>query len=247
MGMSLQRDRPLHPQLADLLRAEIRGKQPGDKLPSERELSEKYKVSAVTARLAIVQLRSEGLVTSRMGSGVFVAEKGPPRRLSDDTLRGEAYRKAIERLGLQSKLATTITREPASEEVAEALDVEVGAEVLIHAQVVGTEGGPPLLLADNHFPLWVVEAVPQLEDESTVGIPKWLSDTFGPLYGEDVIDSRMPTEEERERLEIPEGVPVTIIQGVNRDSQHRPLHYIRKITPSGSMLYSYRFGAIPES
>jgi GntR family transcriptional regulator len=246
--MSLQRS-PLHEQIADFLRTEIReGRyKPGDRLPSERELSERFKVSKVTARWAIVQLRSEGLVTSRMGSGVFVAKKGPPRRLSDDTLRGEVYRKAIERLGLQSELTTTITREPANEEVAEALDVEVGAEVLIHAQVVGTEGGPPLVLANNHFPLWVVEAVPQLEDESTVGIPKWLGDEYGPLWGEDVIDSRMPTEQERERLQIPEGVPVTVIQGVNRDAQHRPLHYIVKITPSGSMLYSYRFGVVPES
>jgi GntR family transcriptional regulator len=228
--MSLQRS-PLHEQIADFLRTEIReGRyKPGDRLPSERELSERFKVSKVTARWAIVQLRSEGLVTSRMGSGVFVAKKGPPRRLSDDTLRGEVYRKAIERLGLQSELTTTITREPANEEVAEALDVEVGAEVLIHAQVVGTEGGPPL------------------DDESTVGIPKWLGDEYGPLWGEDVIDSRMPTEQERERLQIPEGVPVTVIQGVNRDAQHRPLHYIVKITPSGSMLYSYRFGVVPES
>jgi hypothetical protein len=38
-----------------------------------------------------------------------------------------------------------------------------------------------------------------------------------------------------------------VIQGVNRDAQHRPLHYIVKITPSGSMLYSYRFGVVPES
>jgi hypothetical protein len=56
----------------------------------------------------------------------------------------------------------------------------------------------------------------------------------------------MPTPEEREQLEIPEATPVTIIQGVNRDAQHRPLHYIVKVTPSGRMLYGYRFGIVPE-
>ncbi len=74
-----------------------------------------------------------------------------------------------------------------------------------------------------------------------------LGQAFGPLYGEDVIDSRMPTPEERERLEIPEAAPVTEIKGVNRDSQHRPLHYIVKVTPSGRFLYGYRFGIVPES
>jgi GntR family transcriptional regulator len=249
MGMSLQRGRPLYEQMADALRAEIReGRyRPGDKLPSERELSERFGVSKVTARQAIVQLRAEGLVRSRVGSGVFVAEKGPPRRLSDDILRGEAFYKAMERQGLQPDVATTITREPATEEVAEALDVSEGAEVLVHVRLTRAEGGLPLFLATNYFPAWVAEAVPQLAEESTVGLPKWLGQTYGPLYGEDLIDSRMPTPEERERLEIPENTPVTVVKGVNRDSEHRPLHYIIKVTVSGRWLYGYRFGIVPEN
>jgi GntR family transcriptional regulator len=248
MGM-VQRGQPLFEQVADALRADIRrGRyQPGDKLPSERELSETFEVSKVTARQAIVQLRAEGLVTSRAGSGVFVAVPGPPRRLSDDILRGEAFYRAVGRLGLAPNVTTTIAREPATEEVAEALGIELGAEVLVHTRLVRVEGEPPLFLADNYFPAWVVEAVPELANPSTSGLPKWLGATFGPLYGEDMIDSRMPTPEEQERLEIPEATPVTIIQGINRDAQHRPLHYIVKVTPSGRMLYGYRFGIVPES
>jgi len=201
----------------------------------------------MTVRAAIVQLRGEGLVTSRVGYAVLVAEPGPPRRLSDDILRGEAFYRAVGRLGLEPDVVTTITRESATEEVAEALDVELGAEVLVHTRLVRTQGGPPLFLAANFFPASVVEAVPQLAEERTSGLPKWLGQAFGPLYGEDVIDSRMPTPEEREQLEIPEATPVTIIKGVNRDAQHRALHYIVKVTPSGRMLYGYRFGVVPES
>jgi GntR family transcriptional regulator len=248
MGM-VQRGRPLYEQVADALREEIRAGryQPGDKLPSERELTERFEVSKMTVRAAIVQLRGEGLVTSRVGYAVLVAEPGPPRRLSDDILRGEAFYRAVGRLGLEPDVSTTITREPATEEAAEALDVEIGAEVLVHTRLVRAEGGPPLFLAANYFPSWVVEAVPELASPSTSGLPKWLSQAYGPLYGEDLIDARMPTPEERERLEIPEGVPVTVIQGLNRDAQHRPLHYIVKVTPAGRFLYGYRFGVVPES
>jgi GntR family transcriptional regulator len=248
MGM-VQRARPLYEQVADALRTEIRDGRylPGSKLPSERELSERFEVSKVTARQAIVQLRAEGLITSRAGAGVFVAEPGPPRRLSDDTLRGEAFYRAIGRLGLRPDVDTTITHEPATEEVAEALDVDQGAEVLVHARLARVEGEPPLFTAANYFPAWVVEAVPQLASPSTVGLPKWLSQAFGPLYGEDVIDSRMPTSEERERLEIPSDTPVTVIKGTNRDHEHRPLHYIVKVSVSGRILYGYRFGIVPES
>lgn len=246
--MSLQRGRPLYEQMADALRAEIReGRyRPGDRLPSERELSERFGVSKVTARQAIVQLRAEGLVTSRVGYGVLVAQPGPPRRLSDDILRGEAFYRAVGRLGLEPDVATTITREPATEEVAEALGVEVGAEVLVHTRLVRAQGGPPLFSAANFFPSWVAEAVPELASPSASGLPKLLGEAFGPLYGEDLIDARMPTPEERELLEIPQDTPVVVIKGINRDGQHRPLHFIVKVTPAGRMQYGYRFGSVPE-
>jgi GntR family transcriptional regulator len=245
----VQRGRPLYEQIADTLREEIRAGhyRESGKLPSERELTERFEVSKMTVRAAIVQLRSEGLVTSRVGYGVMVAEAGPPRRLSDDILRGEAFYRAVGRLGLEPDVTTTIARELATEEVAEALDIAAGVEVLVHTRLVRAEGGPPLFLALNYFPSWVVEAVPELANERTVGLTKWLGEAFGPLYGEDLIDSRMPTPEEREQLEIPPDTPVTEIKGVNRDAEHRPLHYIVKVTPSGRFLYGYRFGIVPES
>jgi GntR family transcriptional regulator len=247
-GMSLER-RPRFEQIADALRTEIREGlyPPGRKLPSERELSERFEVSKVTARQAIVQLRGEGLVTSRVGYGVFVAASPPLRRLSGDILRGEGLYGAFDRLGLVPNVATTIRREPATEEVAEALGVELGAEVLVHTRLARVEGEPPVFLATNYFPAMVAEAVPELGNESERGLTKWLGDAFGPLYGEDVIDSRMPTPEEQETLEIPEGTPVTVIKGTNRDHEHRPLHYIVKVTPSGRFEYGYRFGIWPES
>jgi GntR family transcriptional regulator len=246
--MSLQRGRPLYEQMADTLRAEIReGRyQPGDRLPSERELSERFEVSKVTSRQAIVALRSEGLVTTRPGYGVIVAQPGPPRRLSDDILRGEALYRAVGRLGLEPEVATTISREPASEEVAEALNVPVGDEVLNHTRLVRARGGPPLFSAANYFPGWVAQAIPELASPSTSGLPRWLSRSYGELYGEDLIDARMPTQEERAQLEIPEDIPVVVIKGINRDAQHRPLHYVVKVTPAGRMQYSYRFGLVPE-
>jgi DNA-binding transcriptional regulator YhcF (GntR family) len=69
--------RPPRRQLADLLRAAIlTGKlRPGEKLPSGPELAERYNVSKVTAQQAVAEVRNEGLVFSRQGSGVFVRER----------------------------------------------------------------------------------------------------------------------------------------------------------------------------
>jgi GntR family transcriptional repressor for pyruvate dehydrogenase complex len=47
---------------------------PGDRLPSERELSDRMGVSRPSLRDAIADLQSRGLLDSRPGAGVFVAE-----------------------------------------------------------------------------------------------------------------------------------------------------------------------------
>lgn len=76
---TLDRDdpRPPYRQMADILRAAIlTGKiRPGEKLPSGPELAEQYDVSKVTAQQAVRELRNEGLVVSRQGSGVYVRER----------------------------------------------------------------------------------------------------------------------------------------------------------------------------
>ncbi|WP_118133310.1 FCD domain-containing protein [Oceanicella sp. SM1341] len=47
---------------------------PGARLPAERELSEQLAVSRPSLRLALAELEERGLVVTRPGSGVFVAE-----------------------------------------------------------------------------------------------------------------------------------------------------------------------------
>ena len=62
---------PYYMQVAGALREEIIGGQfrPGDRLPSEAELRERFRVSTATVRGAFDQLRAEGLVVSRQGAG----------------------------------------------------------------------------------------------------------------------------------------------------------------------------------
>lgn len=66
------------------LRSHIDGPQvePGYKLPPEHVLAEEFAVSRSVLREAVAALRAEGLLVSRRGSGVFVAEERPVRPFS---------------------------------------------------------------------------------------------------------------------------------------------------------------------
>ncbi len=69
--------RPPYVQVANALRAAILTKkfQAGDKLPSRNELAKTYDVAPMTVQNALRELREEGLIVSRQGSGVFVRER----------------------------------------------------------------------------------------------------------------------------------------------------------------------------
>ena len=47
---------------------------PGERLPAERELSERLGVSRPSLRDAVAELQAQGLLTARAGSGIYVAE-----------------------------------------------------------------------------------------------------------------------------------------------------------------------------
>jgi GntR family transcriptional regulator, transcriptional repressor for pyruvate dehydrogenase complex len=77
----------LSDQLAARLGAQIESGalSPGDRLPTERELSLNHGVSRTVVREAVHQLKSRGLLLSRQGSGVFVAPAPLTRALSFDS------------------------------------------------------------------------------------------------------------------------------------------------------------------
>ena len=67
-------------ELAEILRAQITDGMisPGQRLPSERDLSQTYGVATKTARAALMLLRNEGIAASVRGYGVVVREHVEP-------------------------------------------------------------------------------------------------------------------------------------------------------------------------
>jgi DNA-binding transcriptional regulator YhcF (GntR family) len=66
--------RPASQQIANVLRAAIltRRFEPGERLPSQNELADRYGVARETVKSALRALRDERLIVTRQGSGAFV-------------------------------------------------------------------------------------------------------------------------------------------------------------------------------
>ena len=80
---------PLYIQVKEAVQSEIKSGvwKTGDKLPTERELSERLKVSRNTVSQAYQELEAEGVLTSVQGRGTFVCDR-------DDAVRIE-HRKEL--------------------------------------------------------------------------------------------------------------------------------------------------------
>lgn len=85
-GMALQPEspEPLYQQVRSVMASWIKdGKlQPHDKIPSEHQLCECFSVSRMTVRQALSKLKEEGVIYTRHGKGVFVAEPPPGLELT---------------------------------------------------------------------------------------------------------------------------------------------------------------------
>jgi DNA-binding GntR family transcriptional regulator len=80
--MSLAEDdpRPKPVQIADELRREIARMKPGAKLPTRKELAERFDVAGQTVQNGLEILRAEGLIFTAGNKGVFVADGDRPTR-----------------------------------------------------------------------------------------------------------------------------------------------------------------------
>ena len=77
MTINLHGATPLYIQIKDKLQRQIEAGTfaVGDRLPSERELAEEYKVSRMTARQALQLLQQTGLTQTQVGKGTYVNRK----------------------------------------------------------------------------------------------------------------------------------------------------------------------------
>src|SRR5215831_16835561 len=89
--------RPAYVQVADELRAAIRGGQfaPGSQLHSYEALMRKYDVSVTVIRSAVRELKAEGLVYTHQGKGAFVRDPLPPPGERPGGQDGDAFRAVV--------------------------------------------------------------------------------------------------------------------------------------------------------
>ena len=141
---------PLHHQVFRDLKSALDANEwrPGERMPTERELAERYGCSLITVRHALSELVREGRIERTRGRGTFVLQP----RIDRDIAGAMSFSDEMQRRGLDPTTRVVTARiEPAGESVAGSLGVAADAPV-VYLERVRLGSGEPLLLEQARLP-----------------------------------------------------------------------------------------------
>ncbi|MEC7259289.1 MAG: phosphonate metabolism transcriptional regulator PhnF [Pseudomonadota bacterium] len=210
--------------IAETLRGEIAAAQyrPGDRLPTEAALSQRFGVNRHTVRRALADLAEAGLVRARRGAGVFVT-----RQVTDYPIgrRVRFHRNMAAAGQLPRKRILHLAQRPATAAEAEALHLEPGAEVIACEGISAAEA-TPLALFHSSFP---AARVPGLVD--TLREISSVTEALAPHCVPDLqrrhtrVDAEVASAAQAVLLELRAGDLLLRTTGVNIEPNGVPIEY----------------------
>lgn len=219
---------PLYYQLKEIMRQRIRtGEwQPGDLIPSERELSETYGLSRMTARQAITELVNEGALYREQGKGTFVST----RRITQQLMRLTGFTedmRARNRLPSTQVLSAELC--PADEITAERLRVEPGHHVF-RLQRLRLADGQPLAMESSYLTFRGCETLAE-QDLERNSLYHVLEARYNiPLLDADQeMEAGLAGEDEAQRLHIAIGSPVLFTRRTTYTDRNQPVEYAQSV------------------
>lgn len=220
--------RPYHEQiLRRLLEAVQNGELPvGARLPSERQLAERFGVSRMTGRRALEELVELGLAERQVGRGSFVVQAKVRQQLEGLT----SFTEDMRALGMRpsSRVLESAPRLPDGESQ-RLLGLRRGERVLCLKRLRLADG-TPMALEVNHLPLGRLPGLEELAREELEGsLYELLASRWGrrPLSATQTLEAELAAPEVARLLQVRPGAPILRITRLTRDQDGIPLEFVR--------------------
>jgi GntR family transcriptional regulator len=253
--MTIDPTNPLSPskQIATVLRANIESGElpPGSKLPSERELAERFSVAPQTAREAVKVLKNEGLVIGQAGKGIFVRQTPPLIRFGIERFSRAkrstgmaAQQSEAAALGLTSRQEVLELAEvPAPEWVAKWYEIQPGSPVFMRSRREWVNEQPNQIAISYYRPE-VVEGTSIKEQNTGPGGSYARLEEKGLILTKfhEEIRTRMPNPEEVRQLRLPPGTPVVTVLRIAMTTEG-PVEVFSSVMNGTSAVFVYEFDA----
>lgn len=213
--------------------------QPGDQIPSERQLCDQTGVSRMTVRQAVGALISDGYCERFRGKGIFVRAQ----HIIVDSQRFEGFSVNVARQGLKARtqaLGSQIV--PAPEAVSDALDVPAGAEV-VELRRLRLVNEQPAVLETEWFP--AADFGQLVHEDMSQSLYGHLERLYGIQIAStvDVLRGYIPDDEECDILQLAPNTPVILRDRVGSTEDGTAIEVVRSVYHPEQ--YEFRMTLLP--
>lgn len=209
--------------------------QPGDRLPSERELCDAWNCNRMTFRAAVKRLIAEGRLYNIPATGNFVAPEKLERYLQDLTSFSDFVMQKGRRI--ENRLIDTCTI-PATARMAERLHIPADSDVfeIVRLRIVDDE---PVSLETAYIPCLRFDGI-QKYDFERLSLYAVMERKYGIVLGggSEEISITFADANEAALLQIPEGQALFYLKGITWDEHEVPIEMIKSVSRTDRMSFA---------
>jgi GntR family transcriptional regulator len=218
---------PIYYQIEEGLKSMIASNelQPGEMIPSERELCDRYDVSRMTVRQAINNLVNEGYLVRQRGKGTFVGMTKIEQGLKGLT-------SFTEDMKVRGMKPTSILLDFREIKVTPALSDKLAIhenEWVIEMQRIRLADDIPMAYESVYMPKGLV---PELTKEiASKSLYDYIEKEkkLSIAHADQTLEAAVAKPKEADILEINEGAPVLLIERTTYQETGKPLEFVRSI------------------
>jgi GntR family transcriptional regulator len=200
---------------------------PGDRIPSENELSQMLNVSRITPRQALQELLDSGMVYREQGKGTFVAESK-----MRDVQGFSSFTEDMLSRGMKPG-SRILTQEVVSvdENLAAILHLSPGDPAL-HLLRLRLADEKPVAIQSTYLPYRLVPGL-ETEDLTDRSLFEILRRKYfvNPFWTEAAVEAAEATAEKARLLEIKPGSPVLVVRGLTFTETFEVVESVRTMYP----------------
>ena len=207
---------PAYLEIERALRAEITEMEPGDAIPTESQLCERFGVSRMTVRAGVARLVEQGLLSRTRGKGTFVAQP----RVHRQAWRLRSFSQDMRDRGLRpSSRLLEIAQEVASPDIARIL----GPRVVLVRRLRLADDRPMALERTLLIPACAAVLGADLERGSLHEALAELG--YRPAVARGSIRPQPASEEDAGTFEVPVGEPLLVETRLVYDADGTPIEH----------------------
>ena len=221
---------PLYQQIKDHCQSGIKsGSYAVDsRLPSERQLAEKFMVSRMTVTKAFKELEREGWVYARSGKGTFVA---PQTKIDQNLEKLTSFSEdmAAQNLKVTSRILS-IGVENADESTAKKLWIGPGTLIFV-LERFRLADEELISLERTHIPYALCPDIEKRYDFSQESLYNILRNqySFQLLVAQQTVEARLPSDDEMKKLGIENSKPVLSFERSTFNENSHPVEFVKSV------------------